>query len=124
MWRQGWCHHIGAQAIQADNHKMRGLHCFLRDCVGGGAPLNWRPFPPCPVMALHRFDPEALHEPMFDIGRAFRRTPSSTFCVNNGYDNPWARLPQSTGEGAFKCLLGFDRLDLVKTGALAILARS
>src|SRR5262249_12149556 len=110
-----------AQAIQADNHKMRGLHCFLRDCVGGGAPLNWRPFPSCPVMALHRFDPEARHEPMFDIGRAFRRTPNRAFCVNNSHDNPGDRLPQSTREDPLKVLLGFDHLDLIKTGALGYL---
>src|SRR5262249_6970772 len=44
MWRCAWRHHIGAQAIQADNHKMRGLHrSSPATAWAEGAQLNGRP---------------------------------------------------------------------------------
>src|SRR5215510_2322337 len=69
-------------------------------------------------MVSQRFDPQARHETVFDIGRTFRRTPSGTLCVNNSDDDPRARRAQGARESAFKGLLGFDRFDLVETGAL------
>src|SRR5215831_19167142 len=66
----------------------------------------------------HRLDAQTLHETVFDIRRTLGRTPCRPLCINNGDDNPWARLPQSAGESVFKHLLRLDGLNLLKTGAL------
>src|SRR5437870_13602929 len=55
---------------------------------------------------------------MLDVGGTLGRTPGRPFCVNNRYDNPRARLPQSPGKSAGKGLLRLDRLDLRKTRTL------
>src|SRR4030095_3828425 len=55
-------------------------------CVGGIV----LPFPWLPV--LHRLDSQTFHETVLDIGGALGRAPGCAFCVNNGDDNPGARL--------------------------------